>query len=167
MSAGLDAHGPVYVDELALSYLQSAHVLDVIANRGVDIRVHPNVRDMANALVEAGDAGDDLANEVEGLVAVLREGMESGAVSLLPQLSDRREKNGRVAGVGSLEGLVLAAERCQALCVDDRYMNSHPVWHGADWSECAGGLRAGPLEASALSERHQRRAMLGCETQAS
>ena len=123
-------NGPVYVDELALSYLQSAHVLDVIASHGLDIRVHPNVRDMANALVEAGDAGDDLANEVERLVAVLRQGMECGAVSLLPQLSDRREKNGRVASVAALESLVLAAERCQALCVDDRYMNSHPACTG-------------------------------------
>ena len=123
-------NGPVYVDEPALSYLQSAHVLDVITSHGVDIRVHPNVRDMANAQVEAGDAGDDLAKEVERLVAVLRKGMECGAVSLLPQLSDRREKNGRVASVASLEGLVLAAERCQALCVDDRYMNSHPACTG-------------------------------------
>ncbi len=123
-------NGPVYVDEPALSYLQSAHVLDVITSHGVDIRVHPNVRDMANALVEAGDAGDDLANEVERLVAVLRKGMECGAVSLLPQLSDRREKIGRVASVASLEGFVLAAERCQALCVDDRYMNSHPACAG-------------------------------------
>ena len=121
----------VYVDELALSYLQSAQVLDLIASRGVDIRVHPNVRDIANALVEEGDAGDDLANEVERLVAVLRRGMEFGAVSLLPQMSDRHEmKHGRVASAGSLEDLVLAAERCQALCVDDRYMNSHPACTG-------------------------------------
>ena len=124
-------NGPVYVDELALSYLQSAQVLDVIiASRGVDIRVHPNMRDMANALVEEGDAGNDLANEVERLVAALRKGMECGAVSLLPQLSHRREKNGRVASVASLEGFVLAAEQCQALCVDDRYMNSHPACTG-------------------------------------
>ena len=124
-------NGPVYVDELALSYLQSAQVLDVIiASRGVDIRVHPNVRDMANALVEEGDAGNDLANEVERLVAVLRKGIECGAVSLLPQLSHRREKNGRVASVASLASFVVAAEQCQALCVDDRYMNSHPACTG-------------------------------------
>ena len=121
-------NGPVYVDELALSYLQSAQILDVIASGGVDIRVHPNVRDIANALVEEGDAGDDLANKVERLVALLRKGMECGAVSLLPQVSDGREmKHGRVASVDSLEGLVLVAERCEALCVDDRYMNSYPA----------------------------------------
>ena len=123
-------NGPVYVDESALSYLQMAEMLGVIADGTVDIRVHPDVCDMAIALVEAGDAGNDLANEVEGLVAVLRNGMECGAVSLLPQLSDEHERNGRVASVVSLEGLVLAAERCQALCVDDRYMNSYPACTG-------------------------------------
>ena len=123
-------NGPVYVDESALSYLQMAEMLGGIADGTVDIRVHPDVCDMAIALVEAGDAGNDLANEVEGLVAVLRNGMECGAVSLLPQLSDKHERNGRVASVVSLEGLVLAAERCEALCVDDRYMNRYPACTG-------------------------------------
>ncbi|MYD98144.1 MAG: hypothetical protein F4X98_12290 [Gammaproteobacteria bacterium] len=120
--------GPVYVDELALSYLQSAKVLEALATGGVDLRVHRSVQEETNALVEGGEAGEDLAKEVERVVAVLRSGLESGAISVLPQLSEAREREAPgLAAVGSLEELVLASGECDALCVDDRYFNSHPA----------------------------------------
>ena len=83
--------GPVYVDELALSYLQSAQILDAFATGGIDLRVHRRVQEVTNALVEGGEAGDDLAREIERVVAVLRSGFERGAVSVLPRLTEVRE----------------------------------------------------------------------------
>ena len=125
--------GPVYVDELALSYLQSAQILDALATGGIDLRVHRSVQEVTNALVEGGEAGDDLAREVERVVAVLRNGLERGAVSVLPRLTEAREREvAGLAAVGSLEGLVLASGECDALCVDDRYFNSHPASSGPD-----------------------------------
>ena len=120
--------GPVYVDELALSYLQAAQILEALASCGVDFRVHESVRDEANALVDGGEAGEDLAEEVERIVASLRNAMERGAVSVLPRLVEARERGAEgISAVGSLEGLVLAARQCDALCVDDRYLNKLPA----------------------------------------
>ena len=120
--------GPVYVDELALSYLQSAQVLEALANGGIDLHVHRGVQEDTNALVEGGEAGDDLAREVERVVAVLRSGLESGAISLLPRLGEARQREApSLPAVSSLEGLVLASGECDALCVDDRFFNSHPT----------------------------------------
>ena len=125
--------GPVYVDELALSYLQSAKILDALASGGIDLRVHRSVQEVTNALVEGGEAGDDLSREVERIVAVLRNGLERGAVSVLPRLTEAREREvASLAAVGSLEGLVLASGQCDALCVDDRCFNSHPAISGPD-----------------------------------
>ena len=123
--------GSVYMDELALSYLQSAQLLETVANGELDLRAHPAVLEMANGLVDGGDVGDDVANELEGVVATLRNAMEYGAVSLVPRISGGPEdEQGRLASMGSLEGLVLAGEQCDALLVDDRYFNSHHASSG-------------------------------------
>ena len=118
---------PIYLDRLAVSYLQSARVLEPLANSGLDLRIHPNVSDETNAFIEAGETGDQLAKAVEGVRESLRRGMETGKISLLPQ-----RPHGADAGLGSfpsvisIEGLMWGAGECDALCVDDRFTNSHP-----------------------------------------
>ena len=121
--------GPIFVHSLALSYLQSAQVLAAIANGGMDLRVHPNVADEMNGLVDAGDAGEELAEAVEGIRDTLRAGMESGKVTLLPQRPERSREPRGLSSVDSLAGLLFGSAECDALCVDDRFVNTHP------WSE--------------------------------
>ena len=118
--------GPIHVDGLALSYLQSAQVLEPMANSGLDLRVHAHVAEETNAFVGAGEAGDDLAEAVEGIRESLRRGMESGKVSLLPRPPERSENGlGSVPSVSSIEGLLFGCGACDALCVDDRFINKH------------------------------------------
>ena len=118
---------PVHLDRLALSYLQSARVLEPLANSGLDLRVHPSVSDETNAFIEAGETGDQLANAVEDLRESLRRGMEIGKVSLLPHSPQRAEAGlGSLPTVISVEGLMWAAGECDAICVDDRFTNGHP-----------------------------------------
>ena len=120
--------GPIYVDGLALSYLQSARVLEQMANSGLDLRVHARVAEEMNEFVDAGEAGDDLAEGVEAIRDSLRGGMESGKVSLLPRPPERSENGmGSVPSVSSIEGLLFGCGACDALCVDDRFINSHPA----------------------------------------
>ena len=123
--------GPIHVDGLALSYLQSAQVLEQMANSGLDLRVHERVAEEMNAFVVAGEAGDDLAEAVEAIRDSLRRGMESGKVSLLPRPPERSENGlGNVPSVSSIEGLLFGSGACDALCVDDRFINSHPASEG-------------------------------------
>ena len=120
--------GPIYVDGLALTYLQSARVLEQMANSGLDLRVHERVAEEMNAFVVAGEAGDNLAEAVEAIRDSLRGGMESGKVSLLPRPSERSEAGlGSVPSVSSIKGLLFGCGECDALCVDDRFINNHPA----------------------------------------
>lgn len=120
--------GPIHVDGLALSYLQSARVLEQMANSGLDLRVHDRVVEETNAFVDAGEAGDDLAEAIEAIRDSLRSGMESGKVSLLPRPPERSENGlGSVPNMSSIKGLLFGCGACDALCVDDRFINSHPA----------------------------------------
>ena len=120
--------GPIYLDDLALSHLQSARVLEPIASSGLDLRVHPSVLDEANAFIEAGESGDELAEAVESIRDSLRSAMESDQVSLLPRPPEKSETGlGSLPSVTSIEALIFGSSECDALCVDDRYVNSHVI----------------------------------------
>ena len=116
--------GPIFVDSLALSYLQSAHVLGPLANAGLDLRIHSDVADEMKALIETGDDGEELAESVESIRETLRAGMESGKVTLLPLPPERIRESGAPVGVDSLAGLLFGSAECDALCIDDRFVNT-------------------------------------------
>ena len=116
--------GPIFVHSVALSYLQYSQVLAAIANGGLDLRIHSTVADEMNGLIEAGDSGEELAEAVEGIRDTLRAGMESGKVTLLPLPPERRQKERAVVGVDSLAALLFGGAECDAICIDDRFVNS-------------------------------------------
>ena len=124
--------GPVYVDSVALSYLQSAGVLATMVKEGVTLRVHADVEGETHGLLAAGQLGDELAERVQEVATALRRGIESGLVSLLPRTSGRRDEDwGRSPGMSSVAALLQADTHCDAHCVDDRFINQHPVISGA------------------------------------
>ena len=123
--------GPIYMDRLALSYLQYAKVLQPIATVGLDIRVHSNYFDEMHALIEAGDAGENLINKIEKIRSILRNRVDSGTVSFLPYISDLDEQTrNREIRFRTTASLLTGSDLCDALCIDDRYINSHPVMTG-------------------------------------
>lgn len=120
--------GPFYLDQSALSYLQYARVLNVLANGQVDLWIHKNVQDEANALVHANVESDDLASRIEFLVSVLRNGLANNTVGVLPRLTDPRDPDiNSPPAAESLEALISASDGCDALCVDDRFFNKFPA----------------------------------------
>ena len=120
--------GPVYIDELALSYLQGANILQPVATAGLNIRVHPNVLKRAHAFIEEGDVGHELGTKIEGIRTLLRNAVDSGAASFLPRKIDRdkRIQNSEL-WFQATASLLAGADACDALCIDDRYINSHPI----------------------------------------
>ena len=70
-------NGPIYIDRLALSYLQSANLLQPIAASSLDIRIHPDVLYEMQSLIEAGDVGDDLINRIERIRHILQNAVAS------------------------------------------------------------------------------------------
>ena len=125
--------GPIHLDSVALSYLQSARVLEPIANGGLDLRIHTDLAEETKAIVEAGEAGDELAEAVEGIRDSLRRAMEFGTVSLLPRTPERSEQGvWSTPTVDSIEALIFGSSEYDALCVDDRSLNRHPICEGPD-----------------------------------
>ena len=119
--------GPIYIDRPALSCLQNASMLQPMAAAGLDIRVHPDVLGDMNALIEAGDVSDDLVKKIEQIQNVLRNALESGAASLLPRTADQDERSqNRDIRFQATASLLAGSTGCDALCIDDRFINSHP-----------------------------------------
>src|SRR5262249_24568558 len=50
--------GPLYLDDLALSYLQSAGLLGFLASSGLDLRIHPSTRQDQISLIERSHQGE-------------------------------------------------------------------------------------------------------------
>ena len=118
--------GTIYLDGLALSYLQGAKVLDQIAAVGLDLRIHPDVLGRMDELVRAGESGEDLAAQIDRIRHVMRSAVESGRASYLPRKVDPEDPVlNRYDQFTATQSLLAAAADCDALCIDDRFVNSN------------------------------------------
>ena len=117
--------GPIFLDGLALTYLQNAKVLVQIGAARLDLQLHPEFIDLMDEFVRAGDLGDDLAAEIDGIRHVLRSAVESGRASYLPRKGGPDDSAlNRNDQFLATQSLLAAAADCDALCVDDRFVTS-------------------------------------------
>ncbi len=120
--------GPIYLDRTTLSYLQDAGILQSMAAAGLDIRIHPYVLEEMNALIGAGDIGSDLVTKIERIRDILRNAVDSGAASFLPRTTDQDEQlQKREIRLQATTSLVAGIPACDALCIDDLFINKHPA----------------------------------------
>ena len=118
--------GVIYLDALALSYLQSAKVLDRIASAALDLRIHPDVLGHMDELVNAGSLGETLAAKIDRVRHILRSAMESGRASYLPRKVDPENPALYLHDqFTTTQSLLAEASGCDALCIDDRFLNSN------------------------------------------
>jgi hypothetical protein len=114
-----------YLDDLTLTYLQGARVLDEIGRSGLLLGVHPSVRGEQDALIEASRDADRLARAIDAVRRELRDALASGRAVFLP----RRESSDDVVpfmdDAPTLAAFVTDVAMCDAVCVDDRFLNRH------------------------------------------
>ena len=128
--------GAIYLDGLALSYLQNAKVLDQIASSGLNLRIHPDVLGHMDELVRAGESGEVLAAKIDRIRHVLRGAVESGKASYLPRKVDPEDPIlNRDDQLTTTQSLLAAASDCDALCIDDRFVNSNVRFAAAEEAE--------------------------------
>ena len=121
-------NAPIYLDRLVLIYLQIAKVLESIVSSGLDIRIHPSVLREMDALIQAGEVGDELATKIEGIRNTLRDALESGAASLLSRAADQNmQAQEHETQFRAMASLLAGSSACEALCIDDRYVNGNPA----------------------------------------
>ncbi|HQY58566.1 MAG: hypothetical protein V9G17_03365 [Nitrospira sp.] len=123
-AAGLSLSGPIfdapiYIDDLAITYLQQAQFLSSICRIGIDVRVHPSMNEEQSALVAASREGERLNEQIGEIVSALRVAIESGKAAFLPRQDVADEK------IGSISHFLSDTGPCDILCIDDRFMNRH------------------------------------------
>ncbi|MYB26173.1 MAG: hypothetical protein F4X32_01545 [Candidatus Dadabacteria bacterium] len=126
--------GPVYVDDLALHYLQSARMLKTTCSCGLDIRIHPHVLENKDILIQEEDVGSYLSREIEGIRDALRDALESGKVSFLPSAIHevpQEEQNVRDdTDVQTIASMLKGCTEYDVLCADDRFLNHQLIFKG-------------------------------------
>ena len=129
--------GTIYIDGLALSYLQNAKVLNQIAAAGVDLRIHSDIlRDM-DELAGAGYPGDDLAARIDEIRHVLRNVIEGGRASYLPrEIGPEGPVTNHDGPFITTQSLLAGTPECDALCIDDRFLNSRERLGVSEEHEC-------------------------------
>jgi hypothetical protein len=122
---------PLYLDDLAVGYLQEAGVLRAVGRRGLTLFVHPSTKDAQLALIEAHREGARLAETLDELRIGLRDALESGQAIFLP----RHHVPGEETPIGWLHKVAPAlaqlfrdASACDAVCIDDRFSNRQPIF---------------------------------------
>ena len=114
----------IFIDRLALSYLQSSSVLQSASTSGLDIQIHANVLADMEILIQAEDASDLLMEKVENIRGILRDTIDSGTVAFLPH-NLNQEENLEDFDIQShaTASLLAACDTYDVLCSDDRYIN--------------------------------------------
>ena len=120
--------GPIYIDGLAISYLTYAKIVQPMASVGLDIRIHPDVFREAYAFIDEEHTSAHLKAQIDGIRDLLRDAIDSGAASFLPRSGDQDERiRSHDFRLQSTAFLLAGSASCNALCIDDRYVNSHLV----------------------------------------
>lgn len=116
---------PIYIDDLALSYLQDSNILQQLTVCK-KFNIHPNAVNEINTRIAEGNLGEQLVSKIESIRDLLRNAIESGKSSFLPfgiKQSDHPQKN-----IGWYQGIASLIENpghCDAVCIDDRIFNQY------------------------------------------
>lgn len=113
---------PVYLDDLALTYLHHAAILDIASSCGLDLRVHPEMSMELADRVAANRGGEQLASVLDDIRRALWAALEAGKILFLAR---RGLEGGEEGDLGTLSDFLVDAAPCDAVSVDDRFVNRH------------------------------------------
>ena len=116
--------GPLYVSNLALTYLDTAGILQHLRRLDRQIFVTSLVKEEAKGLIEAAEHGDEIAGVLERLRRRIREGVQSGKILFLPESGDR-ENRAAFLPLNALQDLIGTTGYVDAVCLDDRVFGKH------------------------------------------
>jgi len=120
---------PLFLDDLALTYLRSAGILRHISKAGLDLHVHHTTREEKGAISRAHREGEDSASTLSEIRVRLRDALENGKAVLF---ATAQPDEANAEGLGPLAELFPALHlmlndttSCDAICIDDRFFNRH------------------------------------------
>lgn len=115
----------LYLDDLALGFLQKAGILQAACNRGLALFVHPSAKSHQFAVIEANREGNRLAETLENIRVTLREALDTGQAIFMSRRDWNEETEigwfYRIAP--TMAQVVKDVRPCDAVCVEDRFFN--------------------------------------------
>ena len=116
--------GPLYVSNLALTYLDTAEILQHLHRLDREIFVANSVKAEAKGLIDATDYGDEIAGILDRLRRRIRDGVQSGKIIFLPESGDRENREVFLP-LNALQDLIGTTGYVEAVCLDDRVFGKH------------------------------------------
>jgi len=114
---------PLYLDDLAVGYLHSAGLLPSLVNCGLNLRIHPSLRQEQSDLIATHREGERLEEAIEEIRLTLRDALQTGKIGFLPRHNPSEEEARIVETAPTLAQFMRDAGPCDALSFDDRYLN--------------------------------------------
>ena len=127
----------LFLDDLAVTYLQESKLLPASCQSGLNIFVSPSLEKEQISLSSASRKGNRLATELDKIRNILKKSLINGRLALLPwtEIGDANSAKGKFYELPTLYQFLQNVGQCNAICVDDRCMNSRAVL--TDQSGCS------------------------------
>lgn len=125
-ASGID--GPIYLDDLALTYLQDAGILEEVGAAELDMQVHPSTRSDQESLIEANRHGDRLARSLDAIRQTIRDAVADGkAIFLRHRASTEAKRVDLLEEAPTLAAFLDSTGSCDGVSVDDRFVNRNAL----------------------------------------
>jgi hypothetical protein len=122
----------IYLDQLTVTYLHQAHLLEALTKSVAAVYVPQDVDDHNNAVINAAESSDELLLHVEHIRATLNEAIENGnhvRFSSRRQIGkDRRDDNEDFGGSFPSLDIMSDLSGLDVIACDDRYLNREVFW---------------------------------------
>ncbi len=117
-------NAPIYIDDLTISLLESANLLDYLRRSKRKFVIHPNAVAEATQLIASERYTSGSLEILEALRHWLCSGISAGAICIMPRVPLDEEKNG--PGIRVIQEVLSDVGNCDAVLIDDRLAGMHP-----------------------------------------
>lgn len=121
---GIADRAILYLDDLSITYFLHIRLLDRIHSAGYRVLVSPKSVSDANRLISHQEVLENVDRAIERVRDALHRGLIAGKVSVGKRVINRDMADESIARHSTI-GVVGLADVCNAMVIDDRFMNRH------------------------------------------
>jgi hypothetical protein len=113
---------PLYIDDLALTFLRNSGLLPALERTELDLRIHPSVKTEQFALISSDQERQTLAESIGGIRTILRDALQAGHLGFLKWHRPAEGEEWVFQNAPTLSQLMREAKHCDAVSIDDRFL---------------------------------------------
>ncbi len=126
----------LYLDALSVDYLQTTGLLEKLSSAGFNVFVSSYTVDESRSLLAFQRMSDQVNGVIEDIRQFLQSGISDGIVTLGSTQRNDDEDEKEFRNHPTFEVMLLAKD-CDAVVIDDRFINQHSNIAGAEGSLCS------------------------------